>query len=433
MNIIVKTLEGINHIIKVNEANSIYDLKCLIKDRTGIAICDQSLVYAGHELNNNAIISDIGLNMHTCIYLVKKDRKKIKNDKDLIEQLQIQVLMLEDRVQKLEDEKNSSTNKETMTDELEAQATTEREPYWSGGEIKDVVLRAVTDTHFLTSVGNIVYVWSTQTGKIENRFVFNNKYNIMKLDIAITYDGKYLVIGHNKGVDIINISENNVHKTIEMKDIEAIRTSEKYLKLYTENCNWYLYSVDTFELIEKSNKKSYIVGVKSKMFTDNYEFYVMYDHIKQIHKKTLKTHIMKGHYDDRFDKNGSRCKGGLHSIDVTPDEKYVITGGTDDRAIIWQDGAIKHVISFDLDGGTYTGIENKHEAPWFVRVTKDSKYMIAATMDGWVRCFNVETGFICKAIKMSKELPDKMYVNDKFLFVCYMEDMKVIPLSEFGL
>jgi len=45
----------------------------------------------------------------------------------------------------------------------------------------------------------------------------------------------------------------------------------------------------------------------------------------------------------------------------------------------------------------------------------------------------VETGFICKAIKMSKELPDKMYVNDKFLFVCYMEDMKVIPLSEFGL
>jgi WD40 repeat protein len=159
----------------------------------------------------------------------------------------------------------------------------------------------------------------------------------------------------------------------------------------------------------------------------------MNDHVKQIHKKTLETHVLRGHYDDRFDKDGNRYKGGLHSIDMTPDEKYVITGGTDDRVIIWKDGAIKHVISYYSSKGTYNGHEKERKAPWLVRSTTDSKYIIAASMDGWVRCFNIESGFACKSIKMNEGLPEKMYLNDKFVFICCGGDLKVTPLSKFGL
>lgn len=138
MKIIIKTLKGSSYSVDTIDFLNIYDLKINLKYLTGFEPEEQRLIFCGQELTNDQIISEIiGLENNTLFHLiyVKDDKNNInlkkipRTQKKIIEELQIKVLSLEDRIDILEkkDEIENKKSKEIKNVKLEENIHTKKD------------------------------------------------------------------------------------------------------------------------------------------------------------------------------------------------------------------------------------------------------------------------------------------------------------------
>ena len=122
MKIIIKTLTGEAYSVDTDNFENIYDLKVNLTCFTGFEPHNQRLIFCGKELTNDQIISDIiGLEKSTCFHLVHIDNKNEKiprTEKKIIEKLQVKVLSLEDRIDKLENKKSKEIKNEKLEENI---------------------------------------------------------------------------------------------------------------------------------------------------------------------------------------------------------------------------------------------------------------------------------------------------------------------------
>lgn len=133
MKIIIKTLKGSSYSVDTINFLNIYDLKINLKYLTGFEPEEQRLIFCGKELTNDQIISEIiGLENNTCFHLVhtnNKNNKILRTQKKIIEELEIKVLSLEDRIAILEkkDEIENKKSKEIKNIKLEENIHTKKD------------------------------------------------------------------------------------------------------------------------------------------------------------------------------------------------------------------------------------------------------------------------------------------------------------------
>ena len=122
MKIIIKTLTGEAYSVDTDNFENIYDLKVNLTCFTGFEPHNQKLIFCGQELTNEIKISDIiGLEKSTCFHLVHTDNKNKKiprTEKKIIEELQVKVLSLEDRIDKLENKKILEVKNEKLEENI---------------------------------------------------------------------------------------------------------------------------------------------------------------------------------------------------------------------------------------------------------------------------------------------------------------------------
>lgn len=122
----IKHLNGKTHIIDISLYNlvSILDLKKYLNTIISEAkIEKQRLLFCGRELKNSEIIENIpNLSNSTCLSLIcMKDDNKVnihKTQRKIIEELQIKVLSLEDRIDKLENKKIPEVKNEKLEENI---------------------------------------------------------------------------------------------------------------------------------------------------------------------------------------------------------------------------------------------------------------------------------------------------------------------------
>ena len=111
MKINIKQLDGREYIVNIYNFVDIYSLKVYLQNITGFKTEKQRLIFCGKELINDQKITDIiGLEKNTFFYLIyiKDDENNInsrnmpRTQKKIIEELQIKVLSLADRIDILE-------------------------------------------------------------------------------------------------------------------------------------------------------------------------------------------------------------------------------------------------------------------------------------------------------------------------------------------
>jgi len=87
---------------------------------------------------------------------------------------------------------------------------------------------------------------------------------------------------------------------------------------------------------------------------------------------------------------GNAHPGGVYSIAVAPDDAFLVTGGADGSAALW-----------DLNGGRKKSMADAKGAVWGVAVSPDGKKVAAASEDGTARVYDSESG------KLLLELPER--------------------------
>ena len=66
----IKTLTGKTFRLDVDPDYSVYTLKSLIKDKEGIPIDRQRVIYAGRQLEDDRLVSDYGIQNESIIHLI---------------------------------------------------------------------------------------------------------------------------------------------------------------------------------------------------------------------------------------------------------------------------------------------------------------------------------------------------------------------------
>ena len=116
------------YVVETGDFTNIYSLKVHLQNITRFKPENQRLIFCGKELTNDQIICDIiGLEKNTLFHLiyVKDDENNInsrkipRTQKKIIEELQIKVLSLEDRIDILEKKDEIENSKEIKNEKLE--------------------------------------------------------------------------------------------------------------------------------------------------------------------------------------------------------------------------------------------------------------------------------------------------------------------------